>query len=160
MTEGSKVVYIGEDTMVGINTIGKVLASAGSSQHVQWVEGLRAGQIDLVPNEDVLPLRVAHEEGISANRQFEDSLDTPSMMTVAVRDTYDDFGEDGLLNALSDSGHLATLTEYAGEAIGLVASRLRQDPSFSLVLDELDDHEAESLLVRVSVSLLQGEGED
>lgn len=155
MSEGQKVAYVGDDVMVGVGTLGKVLASAGSAQHVQWLDGARTGQVDLIPADDLVPYRMAqrNEDG-SVAAQFEATLDMPSMVTVSVRDTYDTYGEEGLLNALDDAGHLATLSEYANDAISTVAGRLRQDPTFALVLGQLDEFEAESLLVRVAVGLL------
>lgn len=161
MNEGQRVAYVGEDTMVGVGALGKVLASAGSSQHVQWLEGDRAGQVDLVPNEDLVDHRTAKQAaGTSVAAEFEDALDVPAILSVAVRETYDNYGEEGLLNALDEAGHLATLSEYAGEAISHVAGRLRQDPDFSAVLGQLDEFEAESLLIRVAVNLLAPDTSD
>lgn len=158
--EGSKVAYVGDDVTVGVGCIGRVLASAGTSQHVQWLDGLRVGQVDLVPNEDLVDHRPAMQATASVAEQFEATLDVPSMVSVAVRETYDTYGEDGLINALDEAGHLATLSSYATDAIATVAGRLRQDPAFASVLGQLDDDEAESLLVRVAVNLLHGDEED
>lgn len=155
--EGTKVAYVGDDVTVGVGAVGKVLASAGSAQHVQWLDGARAGQIDLIPVDDLVPHRATATQRIedtSVTAQFESTLDVPALMTVAVRDTYDTYGEEGLLNALDEAGHLASLSEYATDAIATVAGRLRTDPTFALVLGQLDEFEAESLLVRVAVGLL------
>lgn len=153
--EGSKVRYVGEDAMIGAGTLGKVLAAAGTySQHVKWEEGIRRGQIDLVATLDLVPAGVTQADPMSVQAQFEDSLDMPSLTTVAVRDTYDEYGEDGLLNAIGAAGHLATLAEYADEAIGSMATHIRSDPTFAMIISQLDEPEAQSLISRVAVSLL------
>lgn len=149
--EGQKVQYVGEDTMVGIGTLGKVLAANGTSQHVQWLGGLREGQIDLVAEYDLVPFQTGDPMSVSA--QFDASLDVP-MSTLGVREVYDDSGEDGLINALGEAGHLATLSGYATEAVGQLATLLRHDPAFGPVLAQLDENEAESLVQRVTASLL------
>jgi len=159
--EGQKVRYVGEDVTVGVGTVGRVVAAAGSGQHVQWMEGARQGSIDLVAVDDLVPYVANSEiyrEATVAN-DFDDALGVPSMVSFSVRETYDTYGEDGLLNALDEHGHLATLAEYATDAIGKIASGLRSDPAFSSVLSQLDDSEAESLLVRVAINLLSDDEE-
>lgn len=153
--EGSKVRYVGEDAMIGAGALGKVLSAAGSSgQHVRWEEGIRRGQIDLVATYDLVPAEAARQGTMSVQAQFDDSLDMPMLSTLAVRDTYDEYGEDGLLNVLGDTGHLSTLAEYAEQAITMMSSHIRGDVTFQTILAQLDEPEAQSLVSRVAVNLL------
>ncbi len=160
MSEGSRVVYVGDDPMVGVGTQGKILSHGGTGyEHVQWASGSRMGTVDPIAVEDLIPHRGTTVAGIAAPG-FEDSLGYESTLHVAVRDTYDDLGEDGLLNALDEAGHIATLSAYADDALMAFASRVRQDPDFSHILSHLDDQEAEGLVSRVVSHLLQNDRGD
>lgn len=160
--EGSQVVYVGDDPAIGVGTIGKILSHSGvATSHVQWGSGDRSSEIDIISHEELIPQRSsrqAAETHVSAG--FEDSLDQAGIVSFAVRETYDNFGEEGVLNALSETGHLATLSDLEGDVLGTIGSRLRSDPAFSLVLAQLDDHEADSLMIRVAVSFLRSDEED
>lgn len=165
-TEGSKVNYVGDNTFIGVGSLGTVLASGGpSSCHVQWREGSREGQVDLIPHEDLVVVR-SGSYGLagallgSADEDFEATLDVPSLVSLSVRETYDTGGEDGLIDALDEAGHLSSLSAYASDAIATVAGRIRQDPAFSSVLAQLDEDEAEALLSRVAVDLIRGGEEE
>ena len=158
MNEGGLVAYCGDDQMIGVGTLGRVLSSAGSYQHVMWTQGSRKDEVDLVPTEDIVPAqKQAPRVAASVADQFSDSISDPGMVAIAVRETYEEHGEEGLVAALAEAGHLATYTGYAHEAIATVAARLREDPTFAHVLAQLDDFEAQSLLSRVAVSLLKEE---
>lgn len=162
MNEGSKVVYVGDDPRVGVGTVGQILAHADSaSSHVQWAGGDRSGAVDVISHEELIPHRTHGTKATQshASAGFEDSLEHQALLRFAVRETYDNYGEDGVINALSETGTLASLAPLAGDVIGAIGSKLRQDPEFSLVLAQLDDQEADGLLVRVAVALLQTEEE-
>lgn len=170
MREGQRVAYAGEDSLrIGLGSRGKILSSGGSSAHVMWYEGTSAGQVSLVDMDDLVPDRQGRYKtssldphGDSMADQFDNSLSEPinahqaGMEVLAVRETYDSYGEDGLLNALAEAGHIAPLTHYAEEALAYVATCLRHDPGLGEVLAQLDEGEKESLLVRVASGLLSG----
>lgn len=159
--EGTRARYVGEDAMIGAGTLGKVLAVAGQrSYHVQWTEGYRSGNVDIVSVDDLVPAMASQQDPMSVQAQFDASFEMPTLTTIAVRDTYDDYGEDGLLNALGEHGHLATLAEYAQGAIDTLAGHLRTDATFSTILAQLDQPEADSLVQRVAVSLLVAQTEE
>lgn len=161
ISEGSKVVYVGDDPMVGVGTLGFVLSHAGAnSNHVKWMGGIREGSIDLIPVEELISYREG-QQVVGSARHLEETLDyQQGLVTVAVRDTYDDLGEDGLITALDEAGHLATLSSYASRAIANLSRDIRQDPALGAVLGQLDDEEADSLIVRVASQLLAQEASD
>lgn len=146
--EGAKVSYVGDgDDDLAVGDRGKVISVAGSSaSHVLWSTGKRLGQITLCDDADL----VATPKAAALTY---DGLDSGSLVTIAVRDTYDAAGEVGLLNALNDEGHLASLSQIAEEAVQIVASRLRTDPSMTEVLASLEPEEA-SAFVSFTASVL------
>jgi len=145
--EGARVSYCGDggDGLV-IDDKGKVLSAAGSGSHVMWSTGKRKGEITLTANVDLVATRTV---------AYEDDLDSGGLVSVAVRDTYDSGGEVALLNALNEEGHLATFAPIAEEALQMVASRIRQDPSIREVLAQLDDDEGSGFVALAASVLLR-----
>lgn len=155
IVEGSKVIYAGDtDPFQDVGVSGKVIALSGQAAHVQWLTGPKAGQIELVGQHELLPDRNQHQAEAQPLNSFDNTLDMPATETISVRATYEDLGEDGLVNALSEVGHLAMLTEYADEAVGHLVSRVRQDPALGEVLAQLEPDEADGLARRVAAVLL------
>lgn len=146
--EGARVSYVGLPVQDGLAVadVGKVLSTTGSSSHVMWETGRKAGQVTFEEHEDL----VAQSSVRNDTEMFEGSL-----VTVAVRDTYDTAGDVGLLNALSEAGHLASMSGYAEEALALVASRVREDPAFAPVLAQLEPEEGAALVSLTSAVLLR-----
>lgn len=144
--EGARVSYVGDgDDDLAVGDKGKVLSAAGSGSHVLWSSGARAGDITLTANMDLISSRTV---------DYDDSLDTGCLVSVAVRETYDRGGEAALLNALNEEGHLATFAPFAEEALQMVASRIREDPSIREVLGQLEpDEGAEFIHLAASVLL-------
>lgn len=150
--EGQRVAYIGHPGEHGIGDEGKVLSPAGSGCHVLWATGLRKGQIDLVPNADITPLASRRTaEGFTG---WDDALDGP-LVSVAVRDVYESEGDVGLLNALIEEGHVASLTEAAQEALETVAARIRTDASFRAVLAQLEPDEGDEFVTLTAATILR-----
>lgn len=158
IVEGTKVTYAGiADPFVEIGTPAKVLALSGVAAHVQWLGGAKQGGIDLVDLNDLVPFRADYATGpvgVTASREFDEALDMPATPVLRVRATYDDTGEEGLVTALAESGHLALCSEYVDEAVGLIATRIRHDPNFSAVLGALEADEAEGLVGKVAAIAL------
>lgn len=162
ITEGSKVTYAGEDPFQDVGSIGKVVSAAGTYSHVMWESGPKGGMIEVVDNDDLLPYR---DKPVTARRTtvadgFDSTLDMPGMPVLAVRSTYDEDGEEGLVTALNEAGRLAVLAEYAEEALSHIATRVRQDPAIAEVLAQLEPDEADSLVGRVSSLVLMDRMED
>lgn len=164
IVESAKVAYAGEDPFQEVGAIGRVLSLSGSGAHVQWETGPKQGTIDLNDLNDLVETgrdSVQRTASKAVFDSFADTLDIPSMPMLQVRAAYDEGGEEGLLLALSEAGRLSMLAEYAEEAVGLLATRLRQDPDFSMVLAQLDSDEADSMVGKVASLVLAdriGEG--
>lgn len=144
--EGQRVAFCGDpDAGLQPGDRGKVLSSEGSASHVLWATGSRSGEILLVGNLDLVA---------SHQTYAYDSLDSGVLVTIAVRDTFEDAGSPGLLNALNEEGHLTSFASIADEVMQAVAARIRQDPSIAEVLAVLDPEEgAEFVSLATSVLL-------
>lgn len=145
--DGARVAYAGDgDDGLSVDDRGKVLSAGMSGSHVLWSTGSRTGEITLTANHDLVPVEGA--------RIVYDDLDSGCLVTFAVRDVHNRRGAAGLLNAMNDEGHLATTAALAEEALALVATRLRQDPSFKEVLAQLEpDDGAEFVTFAAAVIL-------
>lgn len=147
MNEGQRVTYVGYDTAeVQQGAQGQLLAYATrDTGHVLW----ESGQASLVDLADLTPARQ-----VTAS-VLDDSLEVGGLSTFAVRQVYETQGEAGVLNAMASSGHLAAFGPIAEEALTLVSSRIRQDPSFREVLAYLDEEEGEAVLRLASACLIR-----
>lgn len=162
IVEGSRVSYAGDDPLQDVGSQGRVVSLSGTCAHVQWYSGPKTSMIELEDLNDLVEFRGSQsaaaqaqiEAQAFADNAFADTLDMVSLPSMAVRAVYDDEGEDGLLVALSEAGRLAVLAEYAEEAVGLVATRIRQDPEFAAVLAQLDPDEANGMVFRVASLVL------
>lgn len=142
------MVYVGPESPAGPlpGEGGKLLMLASlDSAHVQ----MSSGVVYLVGTED---LQVAASR---VRDELDDSLDVPGILSFAVRDTFEDEGETGVLNTMASLGHLAGFGEIAEEALQHVSGRIRQDPSFREVLSHLDEEEGEALLRLASACLIR-----
>lgn len=151
--DGEKVSYVGDPTKEGlrIGDEGQALSVTEACSHVMWATGARTGQVDLVDNEDL----VSRGGGRVAGSVFDDSVSHAGLVTVAVRETYDTDGGVGLLNALNEAGHLASLEAVADEALAFVCAQVRSDPAFSSVLGQLDESEAADFVSLTATSVLR-----
>ena len=153
MNEGQKVAYAGDsDPFNEVGSLGRVVALSGTCAHVQWTSGPKTGQIDLVEQFELVPDRKVVSAQASSFDQALDMVGTTE--TIQVRATYDEQGEEALVNALSEGGHLATLSPYVEDVVGLLATKVRQDPILGGVLAELEADEVDSLVHRVAAVLL------
>ena len=159
VTEGSKVVYAGADLTIEQGTVGRVLFVAGSAAHVQWQDGPRVGQVDLIDQYDLSPTSSAASVAQVVASQFDQSLEMEDASSGVVREAMDSYGEDGVLVALAEKGHLATLEVYATEALSHLTSALRTDPALGEMLACLDADEQEAVLARLAATLLDPEQE-
>lgn len=148
--EGSLVSYVGplEDGL-NIGDRGKVLSDDGRAAHVLWQTGALKGKVTLIDHMDI----VAAQSRIHS--ELDDSLDEGTLVTVAVRETYNYGGVEGLLDALETEGHLAVFQPIVDEAIQMVASRLRQDVAFREIIAQLEPDEGDEFLERATYALLR-----
>jgi len=116
------------------------------------------GGVDLVPVDSLSQGQTMGNTAVAMaseiNAQFDASLDVEASQTTAVREAYEAYGEDGLLTALNEAGHLATLTPYVEEALGGLTASLRHDPGLSVALGFLEETERETVLSSVARTLL------
>lgn len=150
MHEGQRVIYVGGptdyvDLQPGCQ--GRLLVHA-SATHAHFQGS--TGNVYLVEHEDLAP-----ERRTASVDPLADSLEVGSISIFAVREIYDTEGESGVIQAMASSGHLASFSEIAEDALSMVASRIRQDPSFREVLAHLDEEEGESVLRMAAACLLR-----
>lgn len=152
--EGATVSYIG-DGRGGLNLgdHGRILAHASmSAGHVQWLDGARRGQVDVVDFEDIAPSTrrvVAMQDGL------EDSLEVgPIVVTSNARHVFDVDGGPGLISLMASTGRLASFDEIADEAFALVQDRVSRSASVREVLAELDEDDRADVVHMASLTLL------
>lgn len=152
IVEGQRVAYAGDDPLNDVGSQGKVVALSGTAAHVQWLTGPKVGSIDLVEQFEVVA--AAQPRQAAAPETFDYALDMMTTSSLQVRATYDESGEDGVVSALDEVGHLAMLGEHVERALGGLAGDLRGDPIFREVLAQLEPDEADTVLNRVASVLL------
>lgn len=151
--ENAKVSYIGDGVGgLALGDQGRVIADAGSAAHVLWTSGSLRGQMSLVGYEDLVE-PTGRQASVVAT--VDDSLGDGPLVVTAVREVYDTFGPDGLLSALADEGHLASLASAAEEVFETVAGRVRSDPAFREVLARLDGEEQDAFVTHTTTALLR-----
>lgn len=149
--EGSQVIYTGWHGKDGIDVgdIGKVLSYSDKASHVLLSTGAASGKIMFLYNDDLVA-KVS-----TSMMEVDDSLDEGGLSSIAVRQTFDDYGADGLLNALSAEGQLNSFESIAEQTLQFVASQISNDPSVRIVLSQLDEDEAHEFINHVSAILLR-----
>ncbi len=150
LIEGSRVSFIGDPSdQHDIGDMGLLISADSGSSHVRWTSGASEGQITFHSDEDLV---VVSKERRSA---YYDSLGDDKLVRISIRNVLDRLGSVGLLNALNDDGHLSVFQPIADEAISMVSSRIRQDPSFIEVLSDLDEDEGDGFIAFATLSLLR-----
>lgn len=148
--EGSDVRYVGDgvgrEAGLALDDRGRVVSSTPTHSHVSWRTGALAGNIALIDNLDLVAVRTV--------AMTDDSLDTP-IVAIAARQVYEEGGAKRLLGSLVDGGHTSGFAAIAEEVFSVVASRIRQDPSFRAVLAQLDGESGDDLVSLASISLLR-----
>jgi hypothetical protein len=126
---------------------GRVLAADSHYAHVQWDNGTVS-----MRERDELTVLASRDE-VSAS--LDDSLSVGGLEVTSARSVYDDSGPAGLLNHLAESGHLASFTDIAEDALLLIASRVRTDPILFNATAGLEEEEREDLVRLASVVLIR-----
>lgn len=150
MIEGQEVTWTGPEVEGHLpGDRGQLLSFAGRNcAHIMWSTGVFAGDTEIV---DIVDLQAGR---VAVRGLVDDSLDVP-LTSFAVRETFDAEGEAGVLNAMAAMGHLGHLAGIANEALGMVETRIRHDPSFREVLAVLEDNEADALVNLTAVCLIR-----
>lgn len=151
-SEGKRVQFVGEADGLALGEVGKLISTGSPASHVRWNTGAKKGMIDLVHNDDLVPFKAV--SGTSWE-EIDDDLSVGDIVSVSARQMVDSGGIPSLLDAMVVEGHLSTFGSVVDEAISLVASRLRTDPSMLEVLAELEEDEREALVYRATQTLLQ-----
>lgn len=150
--ESAKVTYIGMDVGEGpsLGDQGRVISADGGVCHVLWSTGAVEHQVTAHYDSDLsLAGHTASADGL------EDSLEVGGLVTFSVRNVYDSGGSPAVVNQMAEMGHLGAFSEYAEEAIALVAARVRQDPSVRAVTANLEEDEAEHVYRLASACLIR-----
>jgi hypothetical protein len=123
---GDHVDYLG-DGLDGIPAApGKIMLFASvTAAHVEWLDGPRTGQIDIVDCRDL-------EKSASVA-----SMEAPRLTATSMRRVYNAEGEQGVLRYLSAIGHLDSWDKIADEALAYVLGRLKVDLSMELPYEQL-----------------------
>lgn len=142
MRDGTKVAYVGHKGN-HIGDEGIVMQGEVDYSHVKWITGSREGEIDLVRNDDLVVNGSLHHTHLTAD------FESPLLDGINVEAVHEKRGTLGLLNVLATDGHLSFFAQVGEEALAMVASRVREDPSISEVLARLEQDDAEEF-VRVA----------
>lgn len=149
--DGVRVSYIGlSDGTLSLGDRGQVLSAGPVASHVKMATGALAGQIVPLYNDDLAPLgREAMQDDLT------DSLEVGGLVNLAAREVFEVEGEAGVINRLAEDGHLAAFQAIAEDALTLITSRVRSDPSIRAVTAQLDEEEGEAVVRLASQVLLR-----
>ena len=155
LAEGAVVSWVGSAHPggVAVGDTGVVVSSSGACGHVQWSTGARVGQMDLIEEWDVVPVPTTTRVH-TVSSSLSDSLGVDTVHTAA-RETFEDGGAAALLSVMHREGSLSCFAEIAEEALGFVATRLRNDAAFVHVLSALDESDAAAMVTLASSVLLR-----
>lgn len=142
--EGDHVDYLG-DGLDGIPPAqGKIVAFASqSTAYVEWLNGPRAKQIDMVSKFDL-------EKSAS-----ETVVRAPEITAISVRRAMNVEGVPGVLQFLAAAQQLGTWERIAREALGYVEGRLRVDDSMELPYEQLQPEEIDQVITTAARTLLR-----
>lgn len=151
--EGETVSYIGDGRIgVALGDHGRLLTYASKTAgHVQWIDGARRGQVDMVDLDDVAP---SARRAAVLQDGLEDSLEVGPIIATSARHVYDVDGGSGLLSMMASTGRLANFDEIADEVFALAQERIASTASMREVLAELDDDEGAGVIHMASRILL------
>lgn len=144
--DGQKVSYVGHEGegTPKIGDLGQVVAVGNTASHVKWKTGSLKDEFREVDHMSIVPVAGQAE------------IDTFSggLLAFSARDVHAARGTDGVVDALNEAGHLGSFEAIAEEALGLVASRIRNDPSIREAMAAIGDEAGEDLVATAAVRLL------
>jgi hypothetical protein len=157
MRDGDQIAYAAQGGEVLHGTRGRVLRCTASYAHVQWAEGVKAGQVDLVPTEDLDRLSTSSN---AVTASLDDSLEVGSLISVAsAQEAYEETGGGGLISHLASGGYLASYSSVAEEALQLLTARLQQDAVLRQLTSSMDPEEADEVYRLAARTLLTDSGD-
>lgn len=155
--EGAKVAYVGQETRgFKVGDIGKVVSAAGESAcHVAWRSGDRKGDIEMMSMLEVTP--VSSEPSLpSYASDLDDSLEYGGpILSFSARKVYEQEGFGGLVSALGDDGHLATLSGRVADIVAGLVNDVRDDAAVIQTTAALDYDEADEFVSSLVASLVR-----
>ena len=163
LREGFTVTYIGEEADgVSLGDKGRLLAFASdSAAHVQWLTGVRLGQVTLTDVEDID--NASQKYAVVHHDDLADSLEVGPIEVVGARAVYDSAGPEGTLIHLASQGQLGGLAQIADEVLSFTCAKIRSKPLFMTALAGLDPEEQEEIVHMAACTTLRdvfGEVED
>jgi hypothetical protein len=154
--DGLIVAYAGVPGEVQPGDQGEVLSSDYHYAHVLWRTGAMAGQVRLHDQAelDMAPSMASPRGHIEAS--LDDSLEVGgTFQLTSARQAYDEDGPAGVLEVMASGGQLDMLSEVTDEVYALVTSRVRTNPYVRSITAQLDEDEAEAVVLATSASLIR-----
>lgn len=148
------MVYDGQRVELGGDE-GHVLTTDGRNAHVLWHTGVRAGQATLEDVRELVPRRDLIQASLDDSLEVGAFDSTVAFQAVAVRQAYDEGGPTAVLEQMVAEGHLSMLSDIGDEVYSLVTGRVRTSPHLRHVIAQLDEDEAEAVVMATSAALLQ-----
>ena len=164
LREGFTITYIGSQDADGVTLgdKGRLLAFASnSSAHVQWLTGLRLGQVTLTDIEDID--NASRKYATVHHDELADSLEVGPLQMVGARSVYDTAGPEGTLVHMASQGQLGGLARIADDVLGWVCAKIRRESTFMSAIAGLDPDEQEEIIQMAACTTLRdvfGEVED
>lgn len=155
--EGCKVAYVGPETAGhAVGDVGKVVSGAGeNAYHVAWRTGSRKGAIELISVLEITPVD-ADPVVASRSTDLDDSLEYGGpILSFSARKVYEQEGFEGLVSALEEDGHLATLAGKIADAVTSLVTEVRDDAAVTQATAALDYDEADGFVGSLVAALVQ-----
>jgi hypothetical protein len=147
MRDGQRVSCVRNDLL---GSEGVVLDAGNTGCSIRWETGPRTGAVDLVAHRHLVPTEGSRSISDEVDFSLDDGLVSfPAHQVMATR------GVSGVYEAMVTEGHLDHLDSVAEEALELVASRLRRDPSFRQVISAVGDDQGDHLVAYATSRFLR-----
>ena len=156
LREGFTVTYIGsaDDDGVTLGDRGRLLAFASdSSAHIQWLTGLRTGQVTLADVEDID--NASQKYAMAHHDDLADSLDVGPIQMVGARSVYDISGPEGTLVHMASQGQLGGLVRIAQGALDWACAKIRTESTFMSAIAGLEPDEQEEIIHMAACTTLR-----
>jgi hypothetical protein len=156
LREGFTITFIGSHDADGVTLgdKGRLLAFASDhAAHVQWLTGIREGQVTLTDIEDID--NASQKYAMAHHDDLADSLEMGSLQTVGARSVYDIAGPEGTLVHMASQGQLGGLAPIADGVLGWVCTKIRTESAFMSALAGLDPDEQEEIIQMAACTVLR-----
>lgn len=134
LREGAHASYIGyEENEVQVGDRCLILSSERTHSHVKWVTGSAKGQYDWVSNDEL----VVDRPPARFDDEFTFETYSNRIVNTACREVRERKGDDALLKAIRQEGHLDSALLAARQAVEVLRSALAMDEAWEEVQDDL-----------------------